>query len=100
MVLAGAANRDPRRFERADEFQPDRPNARQHLAFGHGIHTCAGAPLARAETVAAIQRFLDRMDDIRVSQAHHGPPEARRYEYDPTYMLRGLRELHIEFDRA
>jgi hypothetical protein len=40
------------------------------------------------------------MSDIRVSEAHHGPIDARRYEYDPTYMLRGLRELHLEFDPA
>jgi hypothetical protein len=39
------------------------------------------------------------MADIRVSEAHHGPPDARRYEYDPTYMLRGLKELHLEFTR-
>ena len=49
MVLPGAANRDPRTFECPHEFRLDRPNGRQHLAFGHGIHTCAGAPLARAE---------------------------------------------------
>src|SRR4029079_18067915 len=47
MVLTGAANRDPRRFDRADEFVVDRVNARQHIAFGHGVHTCPGAPLAR-----------------------------------------------------
>ena len=41
-VAAGAANHDPRHFEAPDEFQVDRPNARQHVAFGHGIHTCAG----------------------------------------------------------
>jgi len=47
-----------------------------------------------------VERFLDRTTDIRVSVDHHGPPAARRYEYDPTYMLRGLRELHLEFDPA
>ena len=46
MLLPGAANRDPRMFECPQEFRLDRPNGRQHLAFGHGIHTCAGAPLA------------------------------------------------------
>ncbi|MFM8304803.1 MAG: cytochrome P450 [Actinomycetota bacterium] len=96
-VMTDAASRDPRQFECPAEFRLDRVNGRQHLAFGHGIHTCVGAPLARAETVATIERFLDRMADIRVSDAHHGSIEARRYEYDPTYMLRGLKELHLEF---
>ena len=96
-VMTDAASRDPRQFECPNEFRLDRSNGRQHLAFGHGIHTCAGAPLARAETHATIVRFLDRMSDIRISEKHHGPPERRRYEYDPTYMLRGLKELHVEF---
>ena len=97
-VMVGAANRDPRQFEDPEDFRLDRPNGRQHVGFGHGIHTCAGAPLARAETVVTLERFLDRTTDLRVSEAHHGPPSARRYEYDPTYMLRGLKELHLEFD--
>jgi len=41
--------------------------------------------------------MLDRLDDIRISEEHHGPPEARKYRYAPTYMLRGLSELHLEF---
>ncbi|UMB72529.1 cytochrome P450 [Mycobacterium paraterrae] len=98
MVLNAAANRDPRRFEDPDTFDPDRKNARQHLAFGRGIHSCAGAPLARAETRVGIERLLDRTTDIRISEAHHGPPGDRRYRYIPTYVLRGLVELHLEFD--
>jgi cytochrome P450 len=97
MVLNGAANRDPRRFEDPEEFRVDRANARQHLAFGHGPHTCPGAPLARAEARVSIERLLDRMRDIRVSDAHHGPPGDRRYVYAPTYILRGLQRLHLEF---
>ena len=46
-VAEGAANRDPRHFENPDVLDLDRANGRQHLAFAHGIHTCAGAPLAR-----------------------------------------------------
>ena len=80
-----------------DEFRPDRVNGRQHLGFGHGIHSCAGAPLARAETHATITRFLDRMSEIRISETHHGPIDARRYTYDSTHMMRGVTELHLEF---
>ncbi len=97
MLLNGAANRDPRRFERPAEFRIDRPNAKEHLAFGRGPHSCPGGPLARAEGRISIQRILDRMRDIRLSEEHHGPPGDRRFEYEPTWVLRGLHDLHIEF---
>jgi cytochrome P450 len=100
MVLNGAANRDPRRFERPDEFLVERTNARQHISFGHGAHTCPGAPLARAEARVSIERLLDRMTDVRVSERVHGPAGARRYRYVPTHILRGLRSLQLEFTPA
>ena len=100
MILNGAANRDPRKFERPDEFLPDRANAREHLAFGHGIHFCGGAALARTEARVAVQRILERTTDIRISEEHHGPADARRYRYLPTYMLRGIQRLHLELDPA
>jgi cytochrome P450 len=100
MVLNGAANRDPRRFEDPDTFDIDRANARQNIAFGHGAHTCPGAPLARAEGRVSLERILDRMRDIRVSEAKHGPAGARRYDYAPTYILRGLRRLYLDFEPA
>lgn len=98
MVLNGAANRDPRRFEDPDTFDPARKNARQHLAFGRGIHSCPGAPLARAETRVGLERLLDRTSEIRISDSRHGPAGERRYSYIPTYILRGLTELHLEFE--
>ena len=97
MVINGAANRDPRRFEVPGELLVDRANARDHIAFGHGIHSCPGAPLARAEARVSVERLLDRMADIRISEAAHGPASARRFEYAPTYILRGLRSLRLEF---
>ena len=100
MVLNGAANRDPRRFDDPDTFDPARKNARQHLAFGRGIHSCPGAPLARAETKVALERLLDRTSDIRISEAKHGSADARQYRYIPTFILRGLIDLHLEFDKA
>lgn len=99
-VAAGGANHDPRQFECPAEFQVDRANARQHVAFGHGIHTCAGAPLARAEARVTLERFLDRTADIRISEEEHGPPGARRFDYIPTYFLQGLTRLHLEFSAA
>jgi cytochrome P450 len=78
----------------------DRANARQHVAFGHGIHTCAGAPLARAEARVTLERFLDRASDIRISESEHGPAGARRYDYIPTYFLQGLTSLHLDFSKS
>ena len=97
MLLPAAANRDPRVFENPNEFRLGRPNWRQHLAFGSGVHSCAGAPLARAEARVSAMRLLDRMADIRISEAEHGPANARRYDYPKTYMLRGVERLHLEF---
>ena len=100
MVLNAAANRDPRHFDDPATFDADRANARQHLAFGRGVHTCPGAPLARAEARVSIERLLDRTIDIRISERAHGPADARRYQYVPTFILRGLTRLHLEFTVA
>jgi len=97
MLLNAAANRDPRRFEDPAAFDIDRENARHHVAFGRGIHTCPGAPLARAEARVSLERILDRTSDIRISEEHHGPAGARRYHYVPTFILRGLTRLYLEF---
>jgi cytochrome P450 len=97
MVINGGANRDPRKFADPNTFDVDRDNARQHLSFGRGVHTCPGGPLARAEGRITVERVLDRMADIRINEAEHGPPGARRYEYVPTYILRGLRRLHLDY---
>jgi len=100
MVLNSAANRDARKFERPNEFDPDRAGARQHLTFGHGVHVCPGAPLARTEARISLERLLDRMSDIRITEIEHGPVGARRYTYVPTYILRGLTHLHLDFTPA
>jgi cytochrome P450 len=97
-LLNGAANRDGERFPNPDVFDPARPNAREHMAFGRGVHSCPGGPLARAEALISLERVLDRMGDIRLSEEHHGPAGKRTFHYEPTYILRGLTELHIEFD--
>jgi cytochrome P450 len=100
MVLNGAANRDPRRFADPRHFTLGRSNSGSHLAFGRGIHACPGGPLARSETRVAVERFLDRTAGIRISEKHHGPAGERRYQYVPTYILRGLTRLHLEFTPA
>jgi len=69
-LCIGAANRDPAQFERPDELDLTRANNR-HLAFGFGIHQCAGLSLARLEGRVAIGRFLARFPDYRLT----APPE-------------------------
>jgi len=97
MVAPGAANRDPRRFENPHEFDIDRKNVREHLAFSRGIHSCPGAPLARVEGRVSIERLLDRLADIEIDADQHGGPGERNYTYEPTFILRGLTELNITF---
>jgi cytochrome P450 len=97
MLLNGAANRDPRHFDDPATFDVARTNARHHIAFGRGVHTCPGAPLARAEARSCLERLLDRTTDIRINETVHGPAGNRRYKYLPTFILRGVRELHLTF---
>jgi cytochrome P450 len=96
MVHNGAANRDPRQFDGPSEFRLDRTDGRMHLGFGFGIHTCVGAPLARAEARVSFERLFARTTAIAISDSEHGPAGARRYEYSPIYLLRGLERLHLE----
>ncbi len=100
MVSPGAANRDSRRFDDPHEFQLGRRNVREHIAFSRGIHSCPGAPLARVEGRVSIERILDRLADITISAEKHGPIDARRYDYEPTFILRGHTALNIEFTPA
>ncbi|MEU5841587.1 cytochrome P450 [Rhodococcus sp. NPDC047139] len=97
MLSLAAANRDPHKFEDPNEFRLDRTNAHDHITFGRGLHTCAGAPLARIEGQVTLNRLLDRMEDIQLSEQAHGPAGDHTFAYEPTFLLRGLVDLHIEF---
>jgi cytochrome P450 len=100
MLHPGASNRDPRRFPEPEKFRLDRGNVRDHIAFGRGVHSCPGGPLARAEGRATIERFLARTTTLTISEEHHGPAGARRFDHDPSYIIRGLSRLHLEFTAA
>jgi hypothetical protein len=60
------------------------------------VPTTVGGVEIPAEANVTLQRFLDRTAEISIAEARHGPPSARRFEYSPTFMLRGLQQLHLE----
>jgi cytochrome P450 len=91
-VIYAAANRDPAIFENPDDFLVDRDNAREHLAFGHGEHYCIGALLARKEARIAIQMLLKNIENIQLIE------EKNKYEYEESFVLRGLKELYVSYD--
>ena len=97
MLAIMAINRDPRRFDQPHEIRPDRANAEDQVSFSRGTHSCLGQNLARAESRISLERILDRMTDIKISDAEHGPVGARHYVYDPTFTFRGSKSLHLEF---
>lgn len=100
VVALPAANRDPQRWDDPAEFRLNRPRIKEHIAFGRGAHTCAGAPLARAEVAVLLDRFLEHSSAMTLSEAHHGPAGARRFDYEPSFIIRGLDQLHVELAPA
>ena len=91
-----AANRDPRRWDDPHAFVLNRPKIREHLAFGRGAHVCAGSPLARVEVRVLFERLLQHTSDIALSDEHHGPPGNRKLDYEASYIIRGLSQLHVK----
>lgn len=91
-------NRDPRKLSDPDAFDVERANARQHVAFGRGPHSCPGAPFAPTEAKISLQRLLERTSHIWFDEHKHCPSGDRRYGYLPTFILRGLTRLHIRFE--
>ncbi|MEV4034270.1 cytochrome P450 family protein [Streptomyces umbrinus] len=90
LLSLAAANRDPRRFPDADRLDLGR-DATGHLALGHGIHYCLGAPLARLETEIALAALLERLPDLKLD----GDPGDLRWR--PSLRARGLLALPVTY---
>ena len=100
MVALSAANRDPRRWENPETLTLDRPKIREHLAFGRGAHVCAGAPLARTEVRIVLEKFLEHTSRIDLVEDKHGRQGRRHFDYEASFIIRGLAELHLELTPA
>ena len=87
LLLFGSANRDERRWDEPDRFDIDR-NPAGHLAFGHGLHHCLGAPLARLETRVALDVLLPRLGRYEV--------DASAAERVHSGNVRGFARLPVE----
>lgn len=88
LVALGAANRDPKRFPVPERLDLGR-EAAGHLAFGHGIHRCVGAPLAKAEAEIALRTVLTRFPDLHLAVPHE------HLTWRQTRLVRGLVSLPV-----
>lgn len=93
MLRYGAANRDERQFACPNDLDVERKNAGSQLAFGTGIHHCIGSPLARQELNLGFGSLLEWAGNFRLAPGHPDP------EAEPSFILRNLPQLHIQFDK-
>jgi cytochrome P450 len=93
LIRFGAANHDASIFPSPETFDIQRGNAKAHLAFGGGVHSCIGSLLARQEFNSAMNAVLDRMDDISLARPLPDPPHVESLNFRP------IKELPIRFTR-
>ena len=90
LLLLASGNRDEAVFPDGETMDIERENARDHLTFGHGVHFCLGAPLARLEMKIILEELTRRLPGMRLADG--GPPEVFR-----TFSFRGLKHLRVEW---
>jgi cytochrome P450 len=93
-VVWGSANRDSCVFESPEAFDIERPNVKDHMAFGNGPHFCMGAPLGRMEAMVAFDRLFGRLENIRFAEGKND------FANHHTVIFRGPQRLFVEFDRV
>ncbi len=94
MVRLAEANRDGEKYDRPDDLDVCRKNACTHVGFGAGIHHCLGANLAREEMVQAFTLLLARVDNLQFKAGNN------TFSHHPSMILRGLKNLHVSFDKV
>jgi cytochrome P450 len=90
MPLIASANRDISQFANADVFDINRPKIKQHFTFGHGIHTCIGAALARAELRIALEVMLSKFTQFIC-------PADDQLLWKDSMFVRGVSALPVTF---
>ncbi|MER5812913.1 cytochrome P450 [Streptomyces sp. NPDC002033] len=90
LIAMADADRDPARFEEPGRFDIRR-DARGHIAFGHGLHYCLGAPLARLEGRIALRSLLERFPGLR------SDADEAKLSWVPGMLIRGVRELPVRW---
>jgi cytochrome P450 len=93
VVMFASANRDPELFDHPDDFDPDRDGLGNHIAFGKGVHYCLGAALSRLEGRVVAEELSLRIREFTLD-------ESNKFAYHPSFMLRGLTDLHLHFTKA
>jgi cytochrome P450 len=88
LLLFGSGNRDETVFPNPDHADLDRPNVRDHLAFGRGLHSCPGAPMARAEIRVALETLIRKLPGLRLADSYQPV-------YIASYFFRGLESLDV-----
>ncbi len=91
LVRFAAANCDQTIFENGEVLDTERPKLRRHVAFGHGIHACIGAPLARKEMQISYLKLFSRLKEWRIA------PDQPTIDYQAGVLLRGIKELKLQF---
>jgi len=86
-----AANHEPTLFDAPEQFDIKRKNARKHISFGHGIHFCLGARLARSEGIIALEALAERLPNLRLV-------EGQALDYSANITFRGPSKLMVEWD--
>jgi len=91
LLLLGSANHDGAMFDDPEAIDLHRENSRQHLSFGHGIHFCLGASLARLEAQVVLEELTTRMPSLRLA-------EGQRFDYSANTTFRAPRSVLAEWD--